>query len=292
MNVHHGKIGDIWKHLPLAEILSIEKPTRYWDSHAGSAEYPLTHSWERDYGVFHFLENAGQSADLCNSAFFRVLLGLQSGKANLCVYPGSPGLAMTLLAQSAEYLFCNTDVRSIDSIRLVARTRGLSEARARCVLGDGVVTVQKALSELPARGLGKLFLHIDPYNPLERGEGRQHAADLFFEAASKGVRTMLWYGWDTNGTHDHIWAQLAESFHSLKFTESVSYWCGEISLVEAPNPDPGVAGCGILCGNLSDASILACTRLGNSLATVYQDATLPGNRSGAIDFHTVEPCNS
>ncbi len=33
-NVHYGGIGDIWKHLPLAEILSIETPSTYWESHS------------------------------------------------------------------------------------------------------------------------------------------------------------------------------------------------------------------------------------------------------------------
>jgi hypothetical protein len=31
-NTHYGEIGDIWKHLPLAEILAIERPRRYWES--------------------------------------------------------------------------------------------------------------------------------------------------------------------------------------------------------------------------------------------------------------------
>gem|GEM_PF-3449085 len=33
-NKHFGSIGDIWKHLPLAEILEIERPRNYWESHA------------------------------------------------------------------------------------------------------------------------------------------------------------------------------------------------------------------------------------------------------------------
>jgi hypothetical protein len=55
-NVHYARIGDVWKHLPLAEVLTIERPGRYWESHAGSSSYPLTRSPQRDYGVFLFLE--------------------------------------------------------------------------------------------------------------------------------------------------------------------------------------------------------------------------------------------
>jgi 23S rRNA (adenine2030-N6)-methyltransferase len=67
-NVHYARIGDVWKHLPLAEILGIERPGRYWESHAGSSSYPLTRSPERDYGVFLFLERAVRSSALKGSA--------------------------------------------------------------------------------------------------------------------------------------------------------------------------------------------------------------------------------
>jgi len=49
-NRHYAKIADVWKHLPLTELLAVERPTRYLESHAGSAQYPLTASPERDYG--------------------------------------------------------------------------------------------------------------------------------------------------------------------------------------------------------------------------------------------------
>ena len=48
-NVHYARIGDVWKHLSLAEVLRIGCPRRYWESHAGSSSYPLTRSPERDY---------------------------------------------------------------------------------------------------------------------------------------------------------------------------------------------------------------------------------------------------
>ncbi|MEN6575883.1 MAG: 23S rRNA (adenine(2030)-N(6))-methyltransferase RlmJ [Phycisphaerales bacterium] len=291
MNIHHGRIGDIWKHLPLAEVLSIEKPTLYWDAYAGSAEYPLTHSWERDYGVFHFLEKAGESPDLRHSAFLQLLIELQNGGRDLSVYPGSPALAMTLLGQSADYLFCDIDARSIDSIRFVAQTKGLSEAKVRCILGDGVTNVRKTFSELPGRSLGDLFVLIDPYDPFERGEGQMHGADLFFQITSNGVKAVLWYGWDTPEMHKRVWKLIEKSFRSQSAEGSRSYWCGEIALTQT-SIRPGVNGCGILCGNLGDASVHACMRLGNGLATVYRNAKLPRGCAGAIDFNAVEPWNS
>jgi 23S rRNA (adenine2030-N6)-methyltransferase len=67
-NVHYARIGDVWKHLPLAKVLAIERPARYWESHAGSASYPLTHFPEREYGVFLFLERAARTSVLEGSA--------------------------------------------------------------------------------------------------------------------------------------------------------------------------------------------------------------------------------
>jgi hypothetical protein len=39
-----------------------------------------------------------------------------------------------------------------------------------------------------------------------------------------------------------------------------------------------------MCGNLRVATLSACTRLGEELASVYASAILPGGRSGAIEF--------
>jgi hypothetical protein len=40
-NIHFGRIGDLWKRLPLplAEIIAIQQPQQVWETHAGSAQY-------------------------------------------------------------------------------------------------------------------------------------------------------------------------------------------------------------------------------------------------------------
>src|SRR3712207_7085743 len=87
-NVHYARIGDVWKHLPLAEVLGIERPGRYWESYAGSSSYPLTRSPERDYGAFAFLERAARPLGLGGSAYGRLLARLAAG--GVPTYPGSP----------------------------------------------------------------------------------------------------------------------------------------------------------------------------------------------------------
>jgi hypothetical protein len=72
-NTHFAEIGDVWKHLPLAEVLAIERPGRYWETHAGSALYPLTPSPRRDYGAYRLLAHANQAAALQRSTYVQPL---------------------------------------------------------------------------------------------------------------------------------------------------------------------------------------------------------------------------
>ena len=57
-NRHFASLADMWKHLVLVEVLSIERPSRYWESHAGSATYEMVDDTERSYGVRRFLKVA------------------------------------------------------------------------------------------------------------------------------------------------------------------------------------------------------------------------------------------
>jgi 23S rRNA (adenine2030-N6)-methyltransferase len=166
-NVHYAKIGDVWKHLPLAEVLGIGRPGRYyWESHAGSSTYPLTRSPERDYGVFLFLERAGSSSALKGSAYRR-LLYLRESSRTPPTYPGSPLIAMELLGDAAEFVFCDLDGASLANIEEDARASGVPSDRVRLVQGDGVSAVVDELAALSEEEASATFLHVDPYHPLE-----------------------------------------------------------------------------------------------------------------------------
>lgn len=111
-NVHYGTIGDIWKHLPLAEILAIETPTRYWESHAGSSHYVLTHSPERDYGIFYFAHAASQSELLSHAVYLHLLKRYESKAVRSTSISNSSTLSMflssiqPLIDYGAEKLRC------------------------------------------------------------------------------------------------------------------------------------------------------------------------------------------
>jgi len=63
-NRHFAELGDVWKHLPLAEVLRLNPPQSYWETHAGSLCYPLTASPTRVHGALRFLKRAPLDPDL------------------------------------------------------------------------------------------------------------------------------------------------------------------------------------------------------------------------------------
>ena len=292
-NVHYGEIGDIWKHLPLAEILSLEKPHQYWESHAGSAHYPLTPSLGRDYGAFYLMEHAADAPALSASAYWQVLEGLEQKSGRLLTYPGSPLIAMTVLQRvAARFLFCDIDNGSLLTICDSAQELEVPEGQVECIQDDGVGTLWKAASQTPDQEALKTLVHIDPYRPFEETASGLTSLDLFGALSRRGVRTVLWYGYDSTETRAFCWEQM-RSVVAANQLDTTALWCGEINLLALQEPDlkinPGVTGCGILTSNLSDQANAACARLGKALAEIYQRATLPDGHSGAIDF-TVIPC--
>jgi 23S rRNA (adenine2030-N6)-methyltransferase len=279
-NVHYAKIGDVWKHLPLAEVLRIERPTRYWESHAGSSTYPLTRSPERDYGLFLFLERAGSSAALEGSAYRR-LLYLRGRGRTLQTYPGSPRIAMELLGDAAEFVFCDLDGQSLATIAQDARALGVPAGRVRLLHGDGVSALVDELVALTEEEGSGTFLHVDPYRPLESGRGGESSLGLFVGAAQRGVGSMLWYGFDARDERALVLDALRERI-------AVGAWYGEVSLraedLSEVGFDPGVLGCGVVVCNVGEEALAACSRLGEGLASAYAGAQLPNGRDGALEF--------
>jgi 23S rRNA A2030 N6-methylase RlmJ len=66
-NRHFGKLADVWKHAALAEVLELERPRRYAETHAGSAAYPIVHDTEREFGILRFLQVAANFEVLARS---------------------------------------------------------------------------------------------------------------------------------------------------------------------------------------------------------------------------------
>jgi 23S rRNA (adenine2030-N6)-methyltransferase len=280
-NIHYARIGDVWKHLPLAEVLALGRLGSYWESHAGSSSYALTHSPERDYGVFLFLERAVHSSVLEASTYRRLLYPRERGSTPP-TYPGSPLIAMELLRDAGgRFVFCDLDSASLENIAQDARALGVPSGRVRLVQGDGVSTLEEELARLSEEEVPETFLHVDPYCPLEPSHGRESPLGLFARAAERGVGCMLWYGFDARDARDAVLAALRERIAG-------GAWYGEVSLraedLSEVGFDPGVLGCGVVLCNVGEEALGACSRLGEGLAQAYAAARLPNGRDGALEF--------
>jgi 23S rRNA (adenine2030-N6)-methyltransferase len=280
-NIHYARIGDVWKHLPLAEVLAVERPGSYWESHAGSSSYPLTRSPQRDYGVFLFLERADRSKALKGSAYRRLLYLRESGGIPPA-YPGSPMIAREMLeGTGGRFLFCDLDGASLATIAQDARALGIPSDRMRLVQGDGVSTLEEELARLSEEEGSGTFLHVDPYRPLEPGSAGESPLDLFAHAAQRGMGCMLWYGFDARG-------ERAVVLDALRERITGGAWYGEVSLraedLSEVGFDPGVLGCGVVMCNVGQEALAGCSRLGEGLAQAYAGARLPNGRDGALEF--------
>lgn len=289
VNRYFGNLGDVWKHLVLAELLALEPPRRYWETHAGSASYPLGHSPDRDYGVYRFLERGRSVPELAESRYSAELQKLSGNGGAPVAYPGSALLAMRMLGEGAEYLLCDIDPESVASLRAAGDELGLA-GQELVREADGMTTV---LEE--ARGLEgdpvDVVVTIDPFEPFVVAGGAS-ALEVAAGLIASGFKVVYWYGYDVPEQRAYPVGMLREYARET----GASVWCGDLMIAAAGGHSeqeveallagaegPG-AGCGVVCANFRASSIERCARLGEGLAKAWQDATLPNGSSGALEF--------
>lgn len=283
-NRHFGKLADVWKHLVLAEVLTVDLPRQFCDTHAGHACYAMTSDAERRYGVLGFMEAAVDDVVLNRSAYFRLLVGHRGGMGELSNYPAGPMLAMLELGAGSEYLFCDLDPESCANIREVALRLGL-ESMVRVVEGDGITAVREAVGE-QASGM---LVYTDPFEHRSAAPGGLSALGLAREAAERGAAVVYWYGYNRADQRRWIFDLLRAS------APTIGWWCGDL-MVSAPNADmrngdlgaatsPGT-GFGIVCTNVSTEALQRCCDLGWALSDAYRGRVLPDGSDGSIDFLT------
>jgi hypothetical protein len=285
-NRHFAKAADVWKHLSLVEILSIERPTGYWESHAGSATYEMVEDRERAYGVPTFVHVAADHPSLARSRYMTHLRSSDWSDGQLVTYPASPMLAMLELGSTCSYVLCDLDPGSVADLRAAAERLDLA-AQVRVVRSDGMTALR---DELRAEGAGGAVLaHIDPYDPWAVGPGGLSALDLARALIGHGVGVVYWYGYDRPDRRRWAFDELSVGAHE-------SVWCGDM-LVTTPDGDaaPGDLGAattpgtgfGIVCANVAPVAVEACQRLGEALAEAYDGVPLPDGRPGRLEFTTL-----
>ena len=278
-NRHFGKVGDVWKHLMLCEVLAALEPTHYAESHAGSGAYDLVHDDERNYGVDHFLEVSAVIETLGASASAHALHRFTStGRAR---YPGSALQAMTLLGDTSEYLFCDVDPVSADDLRHWGRNLELS--RCQVVEHDGMTAVAEWLDTCAG---SRRVVHIDPFDPFAAQPGGLSAVQLAGHVSESGSVLVYWYGFDS--PVEQAWA-LAE----IAQRTSKPLTCLDVLVTDETgqgmNGDLGVGttpgtGFGVVLANVGEQVIANCDRLGQDLIRTYDGKRLPNGQQGRLRF--------
>ncbi len=273
MNHHFGEMGDVWKHLPLAEMLRVNPPLHYWETHAGSARYPLTASPTRRHGVLRFLELAPGDPELQGCAYLGALR-LMPG-----YYPGSPALATQVLGRDGSYIFCDIDPESAAGLRTAAG--GLE---ARVIEADGVSAIARE-AELERVDPAEVLVLVDPFDPHQRWTpGGQTPLELAGWLAGEGYRVVFWYCYDSVEQRGWARAELG------RLAPGAGLWCGDAMMPAsfAWAGKPGPWGCGIVLANATSAEVSACERLGRALQRISEDDVVGGNEPDRLQFQVVQ----
>lgn len=272
MNHHFGEMGDVWKHLPLAEMLRVRPPQHYWETHAGSAYYPLTASPTRLHGALRFLARAPGEPELRDCAYLQALQGMPD------FYPGSPTLAMRALGGDGSYIFCDTDPESVAGLR-----DATADLDARVVEADGISAIA---GEAERGGLdpASVLVLIDPFDPHERRmPGSMTPLELGGWLTGESYRVVFWYCYDL--VERRGWARDELG----RLAPGADLWCGDALMPAsfAWAGKPGPWGCGIVLANATGAEVRACERLGRALERMGEDDLVRGNDPERLEYRAI-----
>jgi 23S rRNA A2030 N6-methylase RlmJ len=287
-NRHFGNLADVWKHGVLLEVLRRQPPTRYAETHAGSADYPLAATPEKEFGILRFLSLAPGVPVLARSAYLTSVTPF--ARATPPRYPGSALQAMSLLGDRCSYLLCDLDPDSAAGLR--RRAAGLGLHHCEVAETDGMTAVAAWLAGGAADGsdgpgtAGPAAVHVDPFDPYASEPGGLSALALAGRAADAGAALVYWYGCDEPG--ESGWA-----FRELAALTTAGLWCGDVMVTDTAGggrpgdlgraTSPGT-GFGVVLANVAPGTLAACAELGRALAAAYTGAALPDGTRGGLVF--------
>jgi len=243
---HSGEIGDVWKHLPLCEVLKIEKPIRYHETNSAYSGYTILHNPRTEYGIFKMLKPS--NFEFANSVYHKTL---KKNGIDYFRYKGSPGLAMEILSSETSYFFHDLEQEALDDVEIFAQRKGLCD-NVKTFCGDSVcafLDVDYFIDEDD-------FIFIDPYTPFDVSQiSGFNFFNVFDKSISANAKTLMWYGYDSLNGQQLIFNRLKKSANENK----ADIWSFDVWQKNMTNSgcelNPGVPGCGLACANMSVASI-------------------------------------
>ena len=266
---HYGEIGDIWKHLPLCEVITMERPTVYVETNSAYSQYSLDRTPAQEYGIFNVIGKAEAFPSLQESAYYKLIKPfVMEGK-----YLGSPGLAMTFLNNITEsFVFFDLEKEALENITSFANERNI-HGQVRVINKDSVSGLLEMLPTLPP----STFIHIDPYlidDP--NAEGKTYL-DVFIKASVQGLKCFLWYGFETLNDKDYLNTLVRERLSEAQIT---SAHCCELMMESIQQNsvvcNPGVVGCGVLTSNLSSNANKAISEMADLVVALYRGTSYDG----------------
>jgi 23S rRNA (adenine2030-N6)-methyltransferase len=276
---HFGKYADVFKHLIYCEVLRTERPRFIVESNAAYAQYELTNTPEQTHGIATFLRGAGTIPILSQSVYFRLQAEAHSNATP--TYLGSPGLALTTLP-NAGFEYYDLDPDALQSIAEFASERA-PEAAIVAKLEDSRKAMSTRIGSLP----GDALVFLDPYEPFEADAGGCTIAQSFFESVERGLRVLMWMGFNSLPERDALRRMIAANVTTRSGIREESIhlkWRDE----STEHGNPGVLGCSMLMANLTEDSCRLAAELTNALADVYESALIAGSiDSGLAANHFV-----
>lgn len=267
---HFGRIGDIWKHLPLCEIVSGEKIKTYIETNSAYYDYELEHSKEQEYGIDWFIKKSQEKNELIESQYFKIIKPYYKKDK----YLGSSGQVMHLLQDKADnFMFYDLDKDALNSIETAARELNILN-KVETKLTDSATDLIDLIPKLNPN----TFIHIDPYFIHQPNKDGYSYLDGFIKATKKGATCFLWYGFGTLKEKKEINDILKAKLKGGDTQNNIS--CDELILKEIQEDsikiNPGILGCGILTSNLTKKSIDTIDDFASMLVEIYRDSIFNG----------------
>lgn len=275
---HYGKLADVFKHLVLCEVLNNEMPTVYIDTNSANAVYQLEHTQEKDYGIYHFVQNASANDQLKSSLYHK----LESDAVQKGCYYGSPALAMKVMRENADqYYFFDLQSKSLENVKTFAEHEHLDD-RIMIQNCDSTKGVMDLLPTLPKT----TFLHIDPYEIDVKGIDGHTYFDVFVRATQLGMKCLLWYGFMTLDDELRLDKYMASHLQKADIRNIV----GSKLIMNNIKKDiiacnPGVLGSGLWASNLSDQSNYQLLDFTQLLVDVYKNSRYKGQDGEVYTIH-------
>ncbi len=280
---HFGQIGDICKHLPLADFLTIENPGTYIESNCASSIYKLSNSPEQNYGVYHFYYNCHKSQKLLNSKYYNILKYFNPDE--LFLYPGSPAIALNILNKSvSKFIFYDIEKESLENIQKYSEELNIS---SKCEYNneDSIIGIIKTIDSFDKN----TFIHFDPYEAFLTKSNGYTYFDLFLVASKRGIKCMLWYGFMTGIEKEQINEIIKTKILSKNVLKNIT--CIEIflKLIQEDTViiNPGIIGSGILTGNLSKKSLEIFESYSEEIEKVYKNSILFDKYNGDLEIEKI-----